>query len=134
MSKFRLLVEELQEQAKNNSFDKYKLLNPVFIERLDKEIAQIEIDPSELDSAVYDHNPFDVEPQLIGSSGQWMYDDDEYYNAQINVLIDMLKEDGAVQYLWDLVPEEMQEDEEYDTLLTNEAIDYLESQKSDQWN
>lgn len=73
-----------------------------------------DIDESELQSAHYDPNPYGVEDNLIGSSGCWVADEDEVYEAQKEQAIRKIKEDGAYQW--------MDVDEDIDD---NEVIEYI---------
>ena len=110
MSKFKELVEEI----KSTNEITYQLLTQEMRDNLYKQICEIDIDPSELESAVWNDNPYDVEPQLALGSGMYEYNEDEYFNAQCEQMISYIKADGAVQYLWDLIPEDKQEDDEYE--------------------
>lgn len=126
MSKFRKLVEDIVKPQPT-----YQYLLPEYQAALDKQVMEAEdrIDISELPGAYYDSNPYDVEPQLVGTSGGWfLKDESELYKAACNLMIEWIKADGALQYLWDLIPEDKQDDEEFDAALTKEAIQYLESQ------
>lgn len=127
MSQFRKLVEDIVKPQ-----PVYTYLTPDLQKALDKEIekAAEHVDIRDLPSTYYDSNPYDVEPQLVGSSGGWFNDTDEPWNAGCDLLIKWLKADGAVAYLWDLIPEDKQEDDEFNTALTQEAINYLETQKT----
>ena len=127
MSKFRQLVEEITKPQ-----PVYQYLLPEYQKALDKAAEQEEqwIDVRELPTAYYDSNPYDVEPQLVGTSGGWFLEDESYLrDAAIDVLIEGLEADGAIQYLYDLIPEDKQEDEEFDAALTQEAIQYLKNEK-----
>lgn len=126
MSKFRKLVEDIVKPQ-----PVYTYLTPDLQKALDKEIekATERVDIQDLPSTYYDSNPYDVEPQLVGSSGGWFNDTAEPWNAGCDLLIDWVKADGAAQYLWDLIPEDKQEDDEFDQALTQEAITYIENQK-----
>lgn len=126
MSKFKELVEDV----KNGNQIVYQFLTPEMRDNLDKQISEIDIDPSELSSAVWNNNPYDVEPQLASGSGMYEYDEDEYFNAQCEKMIYYIKSDGAIQYLWDLIPEDKQEDDEYNDALTKEAEQYIMSLES----
>ena len=123
MSKFKELIEDV----KNGNQIVYQFLTPEMRDNLDKQISEIDIDPSELSSAVWNNNPYDVEPQLAGGSGMYEYDEDEYFNAQCEKMIYYITSDGAIQYLWDLIPEDKQEDDEYNDALTKEAEQYIMS-------
>lgn len=128
MSKFRQLVEEITKPQ-----PVYQYLLPEYQAALDKKVTEMEdrIDISELPTAYYDSNPYDVEPQLVGTSGGWFLEDESYlWDAAADKMIEWLKADGAVEYLWDLIPEDKQEDDEFNAALTQEAINYLETQKT----
>lgn len=126
MSKFRKLVEDIVKPQPT-----YQYLLPEYQDALDKQVMEAEqwIDISELPGAYYDSNPYDVEPQLVGTSGGWFIDDEKVLgDAARTEVIKNLKADGAVEYLWDLIPEDKKEDDDFNTALTKEAIQYLESQ------
>lgn len=127
MSQFRKLVEDIVKPQ-----PVYTYLTLDLQKALDKEIekAAEHVDIRDLPSTYYDSNLYDVEPQLVGSSGGWFNDTDEPWNAGCDLLIEWLKADGAVAYLWDLIPKDKQEDDEFNTALTQEAINYLETQKT----
>ena len=130
MSKFRKLVEDITNPQSQTPA--YTYLTPAQQTMLDKEVekAMDWVDISELPSAYYDNNPYDVEPQLVGTSGGWFLNDEgELWDAGCDEVIKMLEVDGAVEYLWDLIQEDKKEDDEFNAALTQEAIQYLESQK-----
>ena len=126
MSKFRQLVEDIIGQTEHNHLttEQHALLDNL-IRR-----ATEEVDVSELSSAYYDDNPFDVEPQLKGGSGEWQYDEDELWDEGCRIAIDWLESDGAAQYLWDTLTPEQQDNEEFNNALTKEAIEYVNNQIS----
>lgn len=128
MSKFRQLVEDIRNPQLN-----YIYLTPEHQAALDKQIeeAMSDVDISELPSAYWDSNPYDVEPQLIGSSAGWeLRNENELWDAACDIVIKYLEADGAVEYLYDMIPEDKQEDDEFNAALTKEAIQYIENQKS----
>ena len=126
MSKFRKLVEDIVTPQ-----PVYTYLTPDLQKALDKKIEKaIEyVNIQDLPSTCYDPNPYNVEPQLVGSSGGWFNDIDEPWNAGCDLLIDWVKADSAVEYLWDLIPEDKREDDEFNQALTQEAITYIKNQK-----
>ena len=74
-----------------------------------------DIDESELPSYHYDRNPYGVEDHLIGSSGCWVVDEDEAYEAKKEQAIEKIKKDGAYEWL--------DVDEDVDD---KEVIEYIE--------
>lgn len=86
------------------------------LEDLDDWVNDIEIDESELESASWDCNIYGVEPQY--AVGGWIYDEDEYYQAQVDKAIDYLKSDGWGGYF-------EYDDSQDDEALTKEAIELL---------
>lgn len=126
MSEFRRLVEDII-----NPQPVYTYLTPDLQNALDKEIGKAleYVDIQELPSTYYDPNPYNVEPQLVGTSGGWFNDTDEPYDAACDLLIEWIKADGVGEYLYDLIPEDKQEDDEFDQALTQEAITYIKNQK-----
>lgn len=89
-------------------------------EELDNWINEIEIDEEDLESAKWDSNIYCVEPQY--AVGGWVYDEDEYYQAQVDKAIDYLKSDGWGGYF-------EYDDNQDDEVLTKEAIEYLEGKR-----
>lgn len=85
-------------------------------EDLDDWVNEIEIDEEYLESAKWDRNIYGVEPQY--SVGGWVYDEDEYYQAQVDKAIDYLKSDGWGGYF-------EYDDDQDETELTQRAIVYL---------
>ncbi|MBO4622489.1 MAG: hypothetical protein J5691_01245 [Bacilli bacterium] len=128
MSKFRQLVEDITKPQA----PAYTYLTPDHQALLDKEVEKATdwIDIRELPTAYYDNNPYDVEPQLIGTSGGWFLEDESYlWDAAIDIVIGWLEADGAVEYLYELIPADKQEDDEFNAALTKEAIEYLKNEK-----
>lgn len=128
MSKFRELVEDIVHPQ-----PVYNYLTPVLQKALDSQIqkAMDRIDISELPGAYYDSNPYDVEPQLVGTSGGWFIDDEsEVWNAACDLVIEWIEADGASEYLWDYLTPEQQDDDEFGAALTKEAVSYIQAQKS----
>ena len=127
MSQFRKLVEDIVKPQQ----PVYTYLTPDLQKALDKEIenAMERVNIQELPSTYYDSNPYDVEPQLVGTSGGWFNDTDEPWDAGCDLLIEWIKADGAAQYLWDYLTLEQQNDEDFQTALTQEAINYIQTQK-----
>jgi len=125
MSQFRKLVEEIINQ--------YKLLTPQLQDGLIAFLEGLDIEVSELSSAVWNSNPYDVEPQLAGGSGTYDYDENEYRAAQIKKAIEYIEADGAIEYLWNLIPKEIkaldkedpQKLDAYSEVLDKEALDFL---------
>ena len=97
-------------------------LNSHQIDKIDKYINSIEIDPSDLDNTHYDPNPYGVEDHLIGSSGCYVYDDAEYYEAQISKALKNIEADGAWEYIEDFC---LDENGDPDEDLNEKVIQYL---------
>lgn len=131
MSKFRELAEDTLNTITQPKYQYLtsELQNAI----LDWVYNNIEIDPSELSSASWDDNPYDVEPQLKGGSGTWVYDDEEMENAQLEKAIEYIQADGIENYLpEEILPKGIFEpdfDEEISIKLNQEAIDYLTKQQ-----
>ena len=128
MSKFRELVEAIVNPVS------YVYLTKELQDGIDNEILKTEdyIDPSELNSAHWDNNPYGVEPQLTAGSGMWDYDEDEMWDAACTLFAERVQSDGAFEYLLAYLPKEIQDNytDEYDEALTKEALDYIEKQKN----
>lgn len=62
-------------------------------------INNMSIDYSSLDSYHYDSNPYMVEPQLVGSSGCYAWDEDEEYQVKLETLINEIPKYGIENYL-----------------------------------
>lgn len=92
------------------------------IEKVEDFVQDLEVDESSLDSARWDSNPYGVEPALAGGSGCWVYDDDDYYNAQLEKALDYIESDGAWEYIKDFC---LDEDGDPDEDLNQKVIDYL---------
>lgn len=86
---------------------------------LDEAMLGIYIEPSDLESAKWDSNIYGVEPQY--AVGGWVYDEDEYYNKQIEEAIEMILADGIGAYFYEVDQDDNSDDEE----LEKEAIEYL---------
>lgn len=84
-------------------------------EKISEFVHSQDIDETELKSYHYDRNPYGVEPHLIGCSGCWVFDEEEYYEAQKEEAIEKITEDGACQWL--AVGEDAKDEE---------VIDYIE--------
>ena len=82
--------------------------------------TQDSVDIEDLRSAKYDSNPYGVEPELVGSSGGFDWDDDELWNASCELAVKWLKADGLGGYFnWDEI------DDDNDGVLLNEVVDYI---------
>ena len=83
-------------------------------------VDKIEIDVETLPLSYYDINVFCVEEHL--AVGGWVYDEDEYHEAQIEKAIDYLETDGGVfsYFPWT-------DDEDVAEQLTKEAVEYIRS-------
>lgn len=89
------------------------------IEELKKWVNELEIDVSELPSCHYDSNPYGLEYPLSCGSGQYIWDEDEEYEAKIEEAVEKLEADGWDGYFdYD---EETQDPAE----LTKEAIELV---------
>lgn len=82
------------------------MLSPETVNKIKGWVDNMEIDVEELESAYYDRNPYGVEEELIGSSGCWEYDEDEYYRAQCDKAIEYIIGDCASAY-FDITDDEM---------------------------
>lgn len=78
--------------------------------QIDEWVDEFEIEPEELESAYYDSNVYGLEPHL--AVGGWVWDEDEYFEAQVEKAIEALKEDGAYVY-FDVENEQTEEVIEY---------------------
>lgn len=92
-------------------------------------IENIEIDVEELDSAYYDRNPYGVEEALIGSSGGWQCDDEEYYEEQCDKAVDRLKDEGVEGY-FDVEDDELTLFDARDDEIVDEFIRVVEALRS----
>jgi len=100
--------------------------------KLDNAIEQCEnyVNYEELNSRKWNSNPYDVEPELVGTSGCYEYDDDEVALEEYKILKQWIEKDGIENYI-ELSPElseEQQDDETLMEILNKEAINYLETQ------
>jgi len=130
MSKFRQLVEEITKPQIVYTHLTPELQDAIIqeIEKSESEVDQFEI-ADNLSTAHWDPNPYGLEPALAQGSGCYEYNEDEMWNYLCEKYIEKLRADGAVQCLWDFIPEDKQDDEEFDAALTKEAIDYVEKQE-----
>ena len=85
--------------------------------KIDEWVESLDFDETELPSYHYDHNPYCVEPQLIGTSGVFEWDEDEEYQAKLNRAVELIEADGAFEYLD--TPEEDEEE------IKKEVLDYI---------
>lgn len=99
------------------------------IEKVEDFVQDLEVDESSLDSARWDSNPYGVEPQLAIGSGCWVYDDDDYYNAQLEKALDCIESDGAWEYIKGFC---LDEDGDPDEDLNEKIIQYLKDM-NDGW-
>lgn len=92
------------------------------IDKVEDFVQDLEIDESLLNSARWDSNPYGVESHLAVGSGCWVYDDDDYYNAQLEKALDCIESDGAWEYIKGFC---LDEDGDPDEDLNQKVIDYL---------
>lgn len=108
------------------------MLKEDYKQKLRNAVEQKEIDVSELASYKWDSNPYCVEPELVGSSGCGVWDEDEEYNAQIEAVVSDIEADGLFEvieldlndsdlYLKDIKEEMLK--------MNGEALEFLESLK-----
>lgn len=103
----------------------YKKLNEALKKELLKKVDEMEINVEELSSYHWESNPYGVEPQLIGTSGEGQWDENEEWQEQIKKMKKYLEADGAGEYLT-LADDDWDNQDENDcTTLTNECINYL---------
>lgn len=86
------LTEAVLERPKPN-------LDPELLRKVDSFVDGLEIDIDELRSAQWDSNPYGVEEPLYYGSGQYNYDDDEYYTKQLEKALDYIRADGLENYI-----------------------------------
>lgn len=130
MSQFRTMVEDKIEQILQQPKEKV-LTDDIKAQVLEK-VNDIEIDINSLSSAQYDSNPYGLEAPLAYGSGDYDYDEDEYYAKQIDTFIDYMKNDGIDAYI-DLPPEK-ENDADYLKRLEMEIEAWLtELQPTDSW-
>lgn len=84
-------------------------------------IENIAIDMDELESASWDRNIYGVEPQY--AVGGWDYDDDEYFEKQVETAIEWFNEDGVGNYID--IGEATERDAEHHRL-TDKVINWIE--------
>lgn len=85
----------------------------------------MEINVEELSSYHWESNPYGVESQLIGTSGEGQWDENEEWQAKIQKAKKYLSEEPAYELLT-LADEDYDDDDQEDcTTLTNECINYL---------
>lgn len=103
----------------------YTKLNEKLKKELLKKVDEMEINVEELDSYHVDRNPYCVEPQLVGTSGEAQWNENEEWQEQIKKMKKFIEADGAGEYL-PLADEDWDNQDENDcTTLTNECINYL---------
>lgn len=103
----------------------YRKLNEALKKELLKKVDEIEINIEELNSYHFEKNPYGVESQLIGTSGEGQWDENEEWQEQIKKMKKYLEADGAGEYLT-LADDDWDNQDENDcTTLTNECINYL---------
>lgn len=86
------------------------------IEELKNWVNELEIDVCELPSCHYDSNPYGLEYPLSCGSGQYVWDEDEEYEAKCEKAVDYLESDGWGAYF------DYDEDSQDPEDLTKEAI------------
>lgn len=103
----------------------YKKLNEALKKELLKKVDEMEINVEELSSYHWESNPYGVESQLIGTSGEGQWDENEEWQAKIQKAKKYLSEEPAYELLT-LADEDYDDDDQEDcTTLTNECINYL---------
>lgn len=101
------------------------MLNEKIKKELLKKVNSIQIEPETLSTYRWIKNPYEVEEQLIGSSGEGDWDVNEEWKAQVEDMVKSLGKDGLYQYT-DLSNEEQELDEKTGEL-THQAINWLNS-------
>lgn len=108
---------------------KYKTtLSQNTVNKIKNWVDGIEINVEELESAYYDRNPYGVEEELVGSSGCWEYDEDEYYEAQCDKAIEYITNDCASAY-FDIADDEMDKFEANGANIDEEFIRVIKALK-----
>ena len=103
----------------------YKKLNEALKKELLKKVDEMEVNVEGLDSYHWESNPYGVESQLIGTSGEGQWDENEEWQSKISKMKKYLEADGAGEYLT-LADEDWDNQDDNDcTTLTNECINYL---------
>lgn len=92
-------------------------------QQLLQEVNDTEIDYEDLDSYVYDSNPYGVEEELIGDSGSADWDEDEALVAKFDRFIEIIECDGAIEHID--FPEEWDDDGE----MTELVLEFLQEEK-----
>lgn len=99
------------------------MLNEKIKKELLKKAEKIQINVDELDSYVWDRNPYGVEEQLATFSACGDWNENEEWHEQIKTLIRWLSADGLNEYA--TLSDEEQELDEKTRELTHEAINWL---------
>lgn len=103
----------------------YKKLNEALKKELLKKVDEMKINLEELKSYHFEKNPYCVEPQLIGTSGEGQWDENEEWQAKIKKAKKYLSEEPAYELL-NLADEDWDNQDDNDcSTLTNECINYL---------
>ena len=102
------------------------ILSAERVEELEKWVNDLEIDARELPSYHYDNNPYGVDRELRGWSGEYVCDEDEYAEAQCDEAIDLLKTDGVEGY-FDVDDDELTLFDARDDELADEFIRIVEA-------
>jgi len=115
---------------KKKELPQFKYLTKSMMKKLYQATDDMEdfVDINELESCKYNPNPYDVEPQLVGTSGCYEYDEDEMTLEEYKVLRKFVEADGLINYidLTDELTEEQLDDENLLEELDKEAITYLD--------
>ena len=102
------------------------ILSAERVEEIEKWIEEIDVDVSDLSSYHYDDNPYGVDRELRGWSGEYVWDEDEEYTAKIEKAIDYLESDGVEGY-FDVDDDELTLFEARDDELVDEFIRIVEA-------
>lgn len=117
------MYKNLSEEAKEPQ-EYHTTLTKENLDELEKFIQGHDIDPENLESSYWDNNPYGLEYPLSRGSGRYVYDDDEYYDAQIMYALNVMNSDYAYEYLDFCKTED--EDENWEEQ-QNEVIRVLEA-------
>lgn len=101
----------------------YTKLNEALKKELLTWVESMEVDVTKLDSYHWESNPYGVELQLVGTSGEGMWDENEEWQEKIKKAKKWIEADGANNYLT-LADDDYDEDGDCDTL-TQECINFL---------
>lgn len=101
------------------------MLNEKIKNELLKKADNIEIIVEELNSYVWDRNPYCVEEQLAIFSACGYWDENEEWQEQIRTLVRWIEKDGLAEYA--TLSDEEQELDETTGELTHQAINWLNS-------